>query len=71
MWKFVFVNYGPVSWSQAVVVPNQFSSQTHKLMLVRSVFEYGQEMNKVRTYSSALRKSIKTQKVQNVRDIYM
>ncbi len=34
MWKFDFVNYGPVSWSQAVIAHNQFSSQTGELMLV-------------------------------------
>ncbi len=31
MWKFGFVNYGPVSWSQPVKAQDQLSSQTHEL----------------------------------------
>ncbi len=32
MWKFGFVNYGPVFWSQPVKGNYQFKSQAHKLV---------------------------------------
>ncbi len=37
MWKFSFVNYGPASWSQAIIAHNQFISQVHELTLVSSL----------------------------------